>query len=86
MGKNKRKHDAPTPLAADVTKKNLNKIRKMSKIENPVVTVINIYEFLPTIYIHIMIELNLNFCNMKHPIKFCTHHKDVNDKIFRLDK
>jgi len=38
MGKNKRKHDAPTPLAADVTKKNLNKIRKMSKIENPVVT------------------------------------------------
>ena len=59
MGKNKRKHDAPTPLAADVTKKNLNKIRKMSKIENPVVTVITIFEFIPTatIYLHMYNDL-----------------------------
>ena len=81
MGKNKRKHDAPTPLAADVTKKNLNKIRKMSKIENPVVTVVtifNLYQRQQSIYIRIMIEFNLNFSNMKYPIQFCTYHKDAN--------
>jgi len=40
MGKNKRKYDAPAPLAGDVIKKNLNKLRKISKPENPLATVI----------------------------------------------
>jgi U3 small nucleolar RNA-associated protein 19 len=36
--KNKRKYDNPPPNANEVTKRNLNKLRKLSKPENPVAT------------------------------------------------
>ena len=39
MGKNKRKYDGELPNAQEVTKRNLSKLRKLSKPDNPAAAV-----------------------------------------------
>ena len=45
MGKNKRKYDGEPPKAQEVTKRNLSKLRKLSKPEHPLAAVSLIFLF-----------------------------------------